>query len=83
MTFEHFIGTAILTAVSIIGFFVKQLVTEHKNTRETLIQLATKHDGIERNVSTLMVDVSGMKDRLARIETTLGTKPVARKRVSG
>ena len=43
----------------------------------------TKHDGIERNVSTLMVDVSGMKDRLARIETTLGTKPVARKRVSG
>ena len=82
MTFEHFIGTAILTAVSIIGFFVKQLVTEHKNTRETLIQLATKHDGIERNVLQLTGDMANIKDRIARIETTIGTKPVARKRVS-
>ena len=53
MTFEQIIGSFLAVVVSMIGYFVKQLVSEHRQTRETVIALNTDFNALTQQFTTL------------------------------
>jgi hypothetical protein len=53
MSTEQFITLAIGTAVSIIGYFLKALMAEHKETQKMAIENKSKLDLVENNHSHL------------------------------
>lgn len=57
MTYEHFIGSLLTFLVLVIGFFLRQLIGEHKSTRAELIKMmkdqAVDHERFETITRTL------------------------------
>jgi peptidoglycan hydrolase CwlO-like protein len=53
MSTEQFITLAIGTAVSIIGYFLKSLMNDHKETQKMAIENKAKIDLLENNHSHL------------------------------
>ncbi|MBK7034672.1 MAG: hypothetical protein IPH49_15780 [Ignavibacteria bacterium] len=75
MTFEQAIGSFLAILVSMIGYYVKQLVSEHRQTRETVIALNTNFNALTQQFTTLYTKheatdkkLGELLERLVRLE---------------
>lgn len=75
MTIENMIGLAIAAMIAVIGYFLKSLITETRQTRETTLEMHTTLKGATEAIIALQQadkehskQILNIVERLVRIE---------------